>query len=414
MVSFWPDHRRFVPVPATAVAPIQNVSVLEGKQATLVCRVDGFPAPRILWSGPDGTVLQNLTGVPNLTLTNVSRRIAGFYRCNAANELGSAEAAGARLVVLCECRFFVCLFFSSQPPFDEFVRPRGNNKTPELQGLAWLYYAHLNQRQNWSESVNKLVCTQYFFMKGWRSFRGFVAACGPGRCHHLQKLISSGPILWRTNFDHGVNVTLVAPKTRISRDREIGIPICAEIFCTDCTMIVLLYWAWELSGLYSALLARGFPELSAIDTVRNLVWHRWFRIRAWNGPSAPFSHQTDPPLLKFCPGNLTVDERQNVSLRAWAEGQPPPSVAWVSPVGTVLQNKTERSNFTITNITRERRGSYRCNARNSVGTDVKRFFIDVRCECCCMKMVASANRRKSQKDEDNRFGRQWAITQSSL
>ena len=80
------------------------------------------------------------------------------------------------------------------------------------------------------------------------------------------------------------------------------------------------------------------------------------------------------------PGNITVNEYEDVSLGAVVEGNPAPYVAWVSQKGSVLQNQTEQFNYTITNITRKDRGKYQCVATNPVDKDTKDFVINVKCK----------------------------------
>ena len=94
-----------------------------------------------------------------------------------------------------------------------------------------------------------------------------------------------------------------------------------------------------------------------------------------------------PKLLSVTPGNITVDEDEDVSLGAVVEGNPAPYVAWVSQNGSVLQNKTEQFNYTITNITREDRGKYQCVATNPMDKDTKDFVINVKCKFATVHQV---------------------------
>ena len=80
------------------------------------------------------------------------------------------------------------------------------------------------------------------------------------------------------------------------------------------------------------------------------------------------------------PGNITVNEYENVSLGAVVEGNPAPYVAWISQKESVLQNQTEQFNYTIANITRKDRGKYQCVATNPVGKDTEDFVIIVKRE----------------------------------
>ena len=87
------------------------------------------------------------------------------------------------------------------------------------------------------------------------------------------------------------------------------------------------------------------------------------------------------------PVHTNVTEHEDLSLGAVVEGNPEPYVAWVSQNGSVLQNKTEQFNYTITNITREDRGKYQCVATNPVGNDSKDFVINVKCKFATVHQV---------------------------
>ena len=90
---------------------------------------------------------------------------------------------------------------------------------------------------------------------------------------------------------------------------------------------------------------------------------------------------TDKPrVLSVIPGNKTVTEYEDVSLGAVVEGNPAPHVVWVSQTGSVLQNKTEQFNYTITNITRKDSGKYQCVATNPLDNHFMDFWISVQCK----------------------------------
>ena len=86
----------------------------------------------------------------------------------------------------------------------------------------------------------------------------------------------------------------------------------------------------------------------------------------------------EPRLLSVIPGNTSVTEYEDVSLGAVVEGNPAPYVAWVSRNGSVLQNKTEGFNYTITSITQKETGRYICIATNSLGSHMREFVISVK------------------------------------
>ena len=93
------------PDPARVTQISEKVEVVENQAAVLVCEVEGKPTPRVTWTAPNGTVLQDRTGDTNLTLYNVTRGDSGTYVCNATNMRGT-ESNETLLDVQCEFPMF--------------------------------------------------------------------------------------------------------------------------------------------------------------------------------------------------------------------------------------------------------------------------------------------------------------------
>ena len=66
--------------------------------------------------------------------------------------------------------------------------------------------------------------------------------------------------------------------------------------------------------------------------------------------------------------NVRAVEGSTAVLVCKAEGYPTPHVTWISPNGTVLQNRTTDTNLIFTNVSRHSSGTYRCNASNELGS----------------------------------------------
>ena len=75
--------------------------MVEGNQAVLACAAAGNPAPRVVWTAPNGSVVQNRTSDTNLTLPDASRDQGGTYKCNVTNGVGW-DSKNVHLDVLCE------------------------------------------------------------------------------------------------------------------------------------------------------------------------------------------------------------------------------------------------------------------------------------------------------------------------
>ena len=92
--------------------------------------------------------------------------------------------------------------------------------------------------------------------------------------------------------------------------------------------------------------------------------------------------QTDKPIIQ----NVTAVpdpacEGNKVTLNCNVTGNPTPYVAWMDANGTVLQNSTNVTSYTISEVTRNYEGNYTCEATNPVGEDVaSTSLLDVQCK----------------------------------
>ncbi|XP_067025339.1 scavenger receptor cysteine-rich domain superfamily protein-like [Acropora muricata] len=80
--------------PVVIVYP-RRQTVIEGEPTVLTCIVQGVPLPAISWTFSNGELspkatIRNLPGESNLTLSNTSKRMEGWYTCKANNEAGDA------------------------------------------------------------------------------------------------------------------------------------------------------------------------------------------------------------------------------------------------------------------------------------------------------------------------------------
>ena len=97
----------------------------------------------------------------------------------------------------------------------------------------------------------------------------------------------------------------------------------------------------------------------------------------------------DPSKIDQVPSNKTMVESNNITLHCHATGNPAPNITWTKDgKQTVLHHGEE---YTITNISRNQHGSYKCAAWNNVGQVAKSSFsINVLCKqvqlhtCTCI------------------------------
>lgn len=114
-ISTWLKVKTAAPI---MEVPPQNVTVLDGKDAIISCRVAGAPTPNVTWMYQDSQPV-DLTGrlqvleTGDLLIAAVREGDAGKYTCIRANEAGQVQAAGY-LSVLVRTQII-------QPPVDTRV-----------------------------------------------------------------------------------------------------------------------------------------------------------------------------------------------------------------------------------------------------------------------------------------------------
>ena len=81
---------------------------------------------------------------------------------------------------------------------------------------------------------------------------------------------------------------------------------------------------------------------------------------------------TVAPRLLLASNRLIAEENQNITIACNATGQPLPSITWSKSVGSLLIDKTEVVNGTLTiySVTRKDGGTYICKAENFLGSAI--------------------------------------------
>ena len=90
--------------PQAFVSP-SNQTVPEGKPANISCKATGFPKPTLRWTFsedgdlPQGAVVEYNESRSFLKLKNVSKLMAGTYKCTAKNKANSTTATASLRVL---------------------------------------------------------------------------------------------------------------------------------------------------------------------------------------------------------------------------------------------------------------------------------------------------------------------------
>lgn len=74
----------------------QNVTALDGKDVTIICRAVGAPIPNITWIYNDSDFIEptnrlQILETGDLLISNVRETDAGLYKCLRSNEAGSVN-----------------------------------------------------------------------------------------------------------------------------------------------------------------------------------------------------------------------------------------------------------------------------------------------------------------------------------
>ena len=86
-----------------------NQTIPEGKPANIRCKATGFPKPTIRWTFrgdgdlPQGAVVEYNGSRSFLKLKNVSKLMAGTYKCTAKNKANSTNATATLRVLGMPC-----------------------------------------------------------------------------------------------------------------------------------------------------------------------------------------------------------------------------------------------------------------------------------------------------------------------
>ena len=82
-----------------------NQTIPEGKPANISCKATGFPKPTLRWTFsedrdlPQGAVVEYSESRSFLKLKNVSKLMAGTYKCTAENKANSTTATATLRVL---------------------------------------------------------------------------------------------------------------------------------------------------------------------------------------------------------------------------------------------------------------------------------------------------------------------------
>ena len=80
----------------------EKLTVVEGEEAKLECKVSGFPFPTITWERTDKKVFHtgSLTMAgPTMLVPKAGKEDSGMYKCTAENSVGPSQSHEAELVV---------------------------------------------------------------------------------------------------------------------------------------------------------------------------------------------------------------------------------------------------------------------------------------------------------------------------
>ncbi|XP_078379812.1 hemicentin-1-like isoform X12 [Oculina patagonica] len=412
-------------VPEILQAP-SSTSLLEGNNATLLCRVTGSPLPNITWikTGDNRTLstsetlhLENLTRVDDKT----------EYRCIAKNSIGSAEALAVVTVQ------YPSLFESS--PVHQVVLEGSNltlhcnatgNPTPNItwtkdgsstvlhQGetfrianiqrqaagdykcTAWngvgeqknatvTITVHYNSVINWTPSGGVVLegsnLTLHCNATGNPTPNITWTKDGSSTVLHQGETYSIGNIqrqaagdykctAWngvgeRKNATATVTVHFPAAIVRSSSNTVETEASNVTIYC-NATGNPTPNITWTRRGS-SAVLHHG--EIYIIYNINrnqagDYICSAWNKIEDKDNATITITVQY-PATIESSSGNRVVLEGNNLTLHCNATGNPTPNITWTKDGSSTVLHQGET--YSMVNIQRQAAGDYKCTAWNGVG-----------------------------------------------
>ena len=115
-----------------------NQTIPEGKPANISCKATGFPKPTLRWTFsedrdlPQGAVVEYNESRSLLKLKNVSKLMAGTYKCTAKNKANSTTATATLLVLGMPSFILIKLIYILVYIFFIFVENAGRGKTSKI------------------------------------------------------------------------------------------------------------------------------------------------------------------------------------------------------------------------------------------------------------------------------------------
>ncbi|XP_078379808.1 hemicentin-1-like isoform X8 [Oculina patagonica] len=328
-------------VPEILQAP-SSTSLLEGNNATLLCRVTGSPLPNITWikTGDNRTLstsetlhLENLTRVDDKT----------EYRCIAKNSIGSAEALAVVTVQ------YPSLFESS--PVHQVVLEGSNltlhcnatgNPTPNITWTKDGSSTVLHQGETFRIANIQRQAAGDYKCTAWNGVGEQKNATVTITVHYnsvINWTPSGGVVLEGSNLTLHCNAT-GNPTPNIT---------------------------WTKDGS-STVLHQG--ETYSIGNIQRQAAGD-YKCTAWNGvgerknaTATVTVHFPPKSAIHDCPNQVT--EGDNVTLYCNATGNPPPKVAWIRSGQVLVKDNT----YLIPAINRSQAETYECMTWNGIGNNI--------------------------------------------
>ncbi|XP_022793088.1 hemicentin-1-like isoform X3 [Stylophora pistillata] len=437
------------------VYPLENITVIEGENRTLVCNVSGSPLLDVTWTEVNPGSQSNVKNM--LYLTNISRNDAGEYKCKATNDCGNSSAST-----------FLTVYY--KPENFKFTV----SKSTVCQGTVVTFncsadgiplvdtYQLLENDKPVSDGSNRLgMWTRNMSTGGVFKYK-CMANNSAGTAYSMRTVTvnvsSSIQEILDQNVTEGNNLTLtcnvsgiptpvvswikpdgqrfnesVLELLKVSRNQS-GTYRCEA--SNDCgnavkTASVEVQYKPENVQLMSSATnykacrgdvisfncsADANPavvsyqlfenETAILNTSATGMWSKTlenegvflYKCVAHNKPGSMYS--TNVMLTVNVPSSIiqitqhqSVTEGDNVTLLCNVSGVPPPMVYWVKPNGS----RNEGLKLEVKNVKRKEAGEYKCEASNECGNSTKMTRIDVQFKPENVQLNSSAVNKKACK-----------------
>ncbi|XP_066015791.1 hemicentin-1-like isoform X2 [Pocillopora verrucosa] len=356
----------------------QNITTREGQNVTLYCNATGSPVPTISWYKNGYPINNSFSTIfspshEQLTIRNVNRIDSGDYTCQAKNRVGTDTSNASTINV----QFRAEIVFHPQV---NIIKEEGSNLTLFCNAtgnpapiISWTKDGSPtknNSRIRFSKHNRLLTISNVNRTDS-----------GHYRCVAKNSLGNNTSNVSAINIQYKPEITSHPKSVDIQEGGNVTFSCNYTANPSPTTS-----WTKDESPITNDSRI-SYSVVNKVLTITNVNRKDSgeYRCEASNklgndtSEAAELNVKYRPEITKH-PQNVTVAERNNVTLTCNATGNPEPQFSWFKVENTVKSNNrinmsAKTSHLTITDVNRHDSGGYLCVAHNEVGNDTSIIVI---------------------------------------